>query len=293
MVVWGVVHAPAPPHYPPALTVRSKQLSKAYAYRRVSTVDQATHGFSLSSQKDSAKAYYVALTSATDKYPCLQWGGFYKDEGKSAWKHDFSERAEGSKLCQLLRPGDHIIFCRLDRAFRNLRDYVLQMERWSSQGIVVHFVDQWINMDTANGRLLGNVLSAVAQWESDVKSERIKEGIARRRGEGRPMNGSTPPGMQRVGSGRDIKFAPDPGQRPILRLIRIYRNSGMSYDKISDRIEELIADRENRKPIPRTHFTMKRAWPADKIRHTAKRLDKLIPNVPPSERAAMLNGEDE
>jgi DNA invertase Pin-like site-specific DNA recombinase len=292
-VVRAWLNAPAIPHYQPAITVRSKQLSKAYAYRRVSTVDQASTGFSLSSQKDSSKAYYVALTSATDKYPGLEWGGFYKDEGKSAWKHDFASRKEGGKLCELLNPGDHIIFCRLDRAFRNLKDYVLQMEKWNSRGIVVHFVDQWINMDTANGRLLGNVLSAVAQWESDIKSERIKEGIARRRGENRPMNGSTPPGMQKIGPASDARFAPDPSQRPILRLIRIYRNSGMSYDRISDRLEDLLASREGRKPVPRTHFTMKRDWSADKIRHTAKRLDKLIPNVPPSERAAMLNGDDE
>ena len=265
----------------------------AYAYRRVSTADQAVHGFSLSAQKDSAKAYYVALKSATDKYPDLKWGGFFKDEGKSAWKHAFANREEGGRLCHLLKEGDHIIFCRLERAFRNIKDYVCQMEAWNKQGVIVHFVDQWINMDTANGRLLGNVLSAVAQWESDVKSERCREVALKRKKERRPMNGNVPHGMTVMGRGKNRRYVYDPGQRPILRLIRNYRSKGISYAKISDAIEDMIAKRAGRKPVPRTHFKLKREWPADRVRLAYKEIDKLIPNVPPSERAAMLNGEDE
>ena len=263
----------------------------AYAYRRVSTVDQAQHGFSLSAQKDAAKAYYVALKSATDKYPDLKWGGFFKDEGASAWKHTFAKRVEGGRLCSLLKKGDHIIFCRLDRAFRNIKDYVCQMEAWNKQGVIIHFVDQWINMDTANGRLLGNVLSAVAQWESDVKSERCKEVAAKRKKERRPMNGNNPPGMQKVGRGKDKRFAPDPSQRPAIRLIKFYRSRGVSFAKISDRLEELYARRENRRPVPRQHFKLKREWNTERVRHTAKFIDKLMPDVPPSQRAAILNGE--
>ena len=264
-------------------------MSTAYAYRRVSTVDQARHGFSLSAQKDAAKAYYVALKSATDKYPDLKWGGFFKDEGQSAWKHTFSNREEGGRLCGLLKEGDHIIFCRLDRAFRNIKDYVCQMEEWKKQGVIVHFVDQWINMDTANGRLLGNVLSAVAQWESDVTSERGKEVALKRKEERRPMNGNNPPGMQKVGRGKDKRFAPDPSQRPVLRLIKFYRSKGISYARISDRIEELQANRDGRKPIPRQHFKLKREWPVGRVMTAARVLDKLVPDVPPSQRAAILN----
>ena len=50
-------------------------MSKAYAYIRVSTVDQAENGFSLQAQKDAAEAYYSMLVHQ-DKYKDVKWGGF-------------------------------------------------------------------------------------------------------------------------------------------------------------------------------------------------------------------------
>ena len=43
-------------------------MATAYAYRRVSTIDQAQHGFSLEAQKDAANAYYQMLIHTQEKY---------------------------------------------------------------------------------------------------------------------------------------------------------------------------------------------------------------------------------
>ena len=217
-------------------------MSRAFAYIRVSTVDQAENGFSLDAQKDGAKAYYEML-SRQERYSELSWGGFYSDDGQSAWKLPFSQRRQGSRLVSKLKKGDQVIFCKLDRAFRRLKDAIIQMEDWIDQGIGVHFVDQGINMDTANGRLMVNCMSVFAQWESEIKGERVKEALARKKRKNQPVNQHTPTGKALVGGGKNKRFVLDPSQRPVIRLIKFYRNCGMSLGAISDKLEELFAVR--------------------------------------------------
>lgn len=56
-------------------------MRKAYAYIRVSTIDQAENGFSIDAQKEAAKAYYDVLVRQ-ERYADLEWAGFYSDEGR-------------------------------------------------------------------------------------------------------------------------------------------------------------------------------------------------------------------
>ena len=263
-------------------------MSKAFAYIRVSTVDQAENGFSLDAQKDAARAYYEMLLHQ-ERYPELKWGGFYSDDGQSAWKLPFSHRKQGSKLASRIKPGDQIIFCKLDRAFRRLKDAINQMEDWFRAGIGVHFVDQGLNMDTANGRLVINCMSVFAQWESEIKSERVKEALARKKRNGQPVNQKVPSGKVTVGSGKNKRFVLDPSQRPVIRLIKFYRNCGMGLGSISDRLEELLAARDGRTPTPAVHFKLKRAWSKRKVQAICERMDYLMPDGCPSERRKIWN----
>ena len=263
-------------------------MCKAYAYIRVSTVDQAENGFSLDAQKDASVAYYEMLRHQS-RYSDLEWGGFYSDDGQSAWRRPFSEREQGSKLLSKLKPGDQIIFCKLDRAFRRLKDAINQMEDWFDSGIGVHFVDQGLNMDTANGRLVINCMSVFAQWESEIKSERVKEALARKKRNNQPVNQKVPTGKVIVGGGKNKRFVLDPRQRPVIRLIKFYRNCGMSLGAISDRLEEMIAVREGRTPIPAVHFTLKRPWTKRKVQAVCEQMDYLMPDGCPSERRKVWN----
>ena len=265
-------------------------MSKAFAYIRVSTVDQAENGFSLDAQKDAARAYYEMLLHQS-RYPNLKWGGFYSDDGQSAWKLSFAQRKQGSKLVSKLKKGDQVIFCKLDRAFRRLKDAIIQMEDWIDKGIGVHFVDQGINMDTANGRLMVNCMSVFAQWESEIKGERVKEALARKKRNNQPVNQNTPTGKTLVGGGRSKRFVLDPSQRPVIRLIKFYRNCGMSLGLVSDRLEALLAARDGRTPIPAVHFKLKREWSKRRIQAICERMDYLMPDGCPSERREVWNKE--
>tara|TARA_R100000458_G_scaffold14673_3_gene12453 strand:- start:89 stop:886 length:798 start_codon:yes stop_codon:yes gene_type:complete len=264
-------------------------MSKAYGYIRVSTVDQAENGFSLAAQQDAAGKYYDLLRTQ-DKYRDLDWGGFYTDEGQSAWKLRFADRKRGSVLASKLKEGDQIIFCKLDRAFRRLKDAINQMEEWIERGIGVHFVDQGLNMDTANGRLVVNCMTVFAQWESEIKSERVREAMARKKRNSQPVNQKTPVGKTLVGTGRNKRFVSDPSQRPVFRLIKYYRHCGLSLSRISDKLEELLSKREDRDPIPAVHFKLKREWSKRRIQHVCENMEVLMPDGPPSVRRKIWNG---
>lgn len=264
-------------------------MSIAFAYIRVSTIDQADNGHSLATQEAGAKAYWNML-SLQDKYKDLEWGGFYNDEGQSAWKVRFADRKEGKKLIARVKPGDQIIFCRLDRAFRKITDAINQMDEWMHMGIGIHFVDQGLNMDSANGRLVVNVMTVVAQWESDIKSERCKEVHARKKADKQPVNQKIPNGKKLAGTGGNRRFIRDPEQYKFIRLIRMLRDTkGMSFAEISDRIEELAAKSEGRRPIPRVHFRDKREWSQYRVRDCYNKMDELMPDGPPSERRKIWN----
>ena len=264
-------------------------MCKAYAYIRVSTVDQAENGFSLGAQRDAAVAYYEMLRHQ-DRYSMLDWGGFYSDDGQSAWKRPFSQREQGSKLVAKLEPGDQLIFCKLDRAFRRLKDAIIQMEDWFNAGVGVHFVDQGLNMDTANGRLVINCMTVFAQWESEIKSERVKDALNRKKKAGQPVNQKIPTGQQLVGSGNNRRFVFDPSKRPVMRLILFYnRHCGMGARKIGDRIEQLLAARDGRKPYMSEFNKHLRQWGRSAITDVIKRSDFLMPSVKPSERRKIWN----
>lgn len=153
----------------------------------------------------------------------------------------------------------------------------------------VHFVDQGLNMDTANGRLVVNVMTCVAQWESEIKSERVKAALHRKKRNHQPVNQKVPVGKTVVGTGRNKRYINDVNQRPVLRLIKYLRNRGMSYRRISDRIELLLASREGRNPIPETHFKLKRDWGWRRVSLACENMDYLMPDGCPSERRKIWN----
>ena len=91
----------------------------AFGYRRCSHQDSADTRLGLDTQTRAVKAWYQVVNA---EHPGVEWGQFFEDAAVSAHKRRFFDRPEGSKLNAQLRKGDHVIFAKFDRAFRNLRD---------------------------------------------------------------------------------------------------------------------------------------------------------------------------
>jgi putative DNA-invertase from lambdoid prophage Rac len=106
-----------------------------------------------------------------------------------AYKFDLYEEVESSRktrpvkqeLLQKLRKGEYasIIVYKLDRFARSSRELILEIQELIDKGI--GFISISDNLDFSNsvGRLHFQILSAFAEFERSLISERTKEGIDR------------------------------------------------------------------------------------------------------------------
>lgn len=87
-------------------------------------------------------------------------------------------RREQLKAClAYLREGDVLVVTRLDRLARSTLDLCQIAAELEGKGVDLRVVDQNINTGDATGRLLFNMLGAIAQFETELRAERQREGI--------------------------------------------------------------------------------------------------------------------
>lgn len=165
------------------------EIRRAALYIRVSTEDQATHGISLEAQQARLEEY----CRDNDLYIV----DIYRDEGISARKR-YTRRPELLRLIEDIKKKkvDIVLFVKLDRWFRNLKDY------FEVQSILDKYKVEWLATDenysttSANDRLLLNLKLAINQDEADRTSERIKFVFKNRLKEGYVISGTAPFGFK-------------------------------------------------------------------------------------------------
>ena len=163
--------------------MKSNIVIRTAIYIRVSTIEQARHGYSLESQRNHLIDY------------CKQKGyqvyEIYADEGKTA-RTKLKNRTELLRLIEDAKQHkfDRIIFWRLDRWFRNIKDYYKVQEVLDQNNITWECTSEEYNTTTSNGRLHLNIKLSIAQNESDQTSDRIKFNFDNMVKNGRAITGS-------------------------------------------------------------------------------------------------------
>lgn len=147
----------------------------AAIYIRVSTQDQAQHGFSLDAQEDSLQNYAKALGYEIFK--------IYKDEGKSA------KNLNRPEMQQLLKDAEDrkfqaIFIYKLDRFSRSLKDLILTIDRLKDWGIDFVSLQDKIETASASGKLMFQIIGAFAEFERNIIGDRTKFGMERKAKEG-------------------------------------------------------------------------------------------------------------
>lgn len=106
-------------------------------------------------------------------------------------------RPQKEILLKKLRLGeiDGVAFTSLDRWGRNMSELVLELEEFSKTGLSLISLKEGMDLTTAAGRLMGNVLAAMASFERDMIRERTLLGLARARAQGKKLGRpkKTPP----------------------------------------------------------------------------------------------------
>ena len=85
---------------------------------------------------------------------------------------------------EYVREGDSLVITRLDRLARSTLDLCQIAAELERKQVHLQVLDQNINTNDATGRLLFNMLGAISQFETEIRAERQREGIAKAKQKG-------------------------------------------------------------------------------------------------------------
>jgi DNA invertase Pin-like site-specific DNA recombinase len=140
---------------------------RAGLYERVSTEEQALRGYSIETQIDNLVEYCEKNE--------LKIVDHYTDEGISGAKPPL-KRPSLQRLLDDVQAGkvDIILFTKLDRWFRSVKEYFKVQEILDKHGVQWRAIHENYDTTTANGQMAITIFLAVAQNERDRTAERIK-----------------------------------------------------------------------------------------------------------------------
>lgn len=104
----------------------------------------------------------------------------------------FQEKQSGAsgnrtqlKAClEYIREGDVLVVTRLDRLARSTLHLCQIAEKLALKKVNLQVLDQNIDTGDATGRLLFNMLGAIAQFETEIRAERQRDGIKKAKEQG-------------------------------------------------------------------------------------------------------------
>ena len=143
-----------------------------YGYARVSTKDQ---NFNL--QIDALK-----------KSGCEK---IYREVAKGAK----TDRPKLNELLTVIKPGDSLVIWKLDRLGRSLQHLVKIFHHLIDHEIGIISLQDPIDTSTAQGKLMFNIFSSLAEFEKDLIIERTNAGLNAARARGRC--GGRPTGLSK------------------------------------------------------------------------------------------------
>lgn len=220
---------------------------KAAIYFRVSTTDKG---------QDTA----MQETACVDL--CKQRGWDYVIYTDHASGRKLKKRPELLSLIQEIEAGrvNVVIAYKLDRLSRSLQDLVRISNVLQERECGLVMVTQGeIDTTASHGRLFFSMLGAIAQFESDMISERVRDGMAQKKREGRKFGGdrrSTEAIAQRISE----KLAKGWLLLTIRQKLRLRRNSFYAaIEHLEQTLGKTITDdTDERKKSNVRHFPQKK-----------------------------------
>ncbi len=207
-----------------------KESIKVVGYIRVSSIDSAREGVSLQVQEEAIRRY-----ASLYKYELVQ---IYRDEGISGAK---TSRPGLDSLRTAAREGDFdkVIFKKLSRLGRNAMDLLsLYKEFEDDCKIELISIDEGIKTTTSIGRLLRNVLAAIAEFERDTINVRMVEAKRMKVKNHEIYNGCVPYGYRfDKNTGKVIINKKE--KAIYLKVVDFYLNHDMSLSHITGHLNKL------------------------------------------------------
>lgn len=204
-------------------------MKNAVGYIRVSTEGQATEGVSLAAQRERIEAWARA-----HDYKLV---GVFEDAGVSGKRADNRPGLQAA-LARACKSKAALVVYSLSRLARSTRDAISIGERLDKAGADLVSLTESVDTSSAAGRMFFVMLSAFAQFERDLTSERTKTALAHLKRQGRRVSRYAPFGFRVVG--RELR--PDASETATVETMKRLRADGMSL--------RAIADELNRRGVP-------------------------------------------
>ena len=88
-------------------------------------------------------------------------------------------RVQLAAALEFARDGDVLLVTKLDRLVRNVSELCKIVEGLEQKGVALRILSIALDTGTAAGKLMLNLLGAVAEFETAIMKERQREGIER------------------------------------------------------------------------------------------------------------------
>ena len=183
---------------------------RAIGYCRVSTAEQGDSRAGLESQEAVIRAEVERRGWELVEIR------FDVASGKSL-KH----RPELARTLNDMRLGnaDTLIVAKLDRLSRSVLDFAGVMEKAQAEKWSLVVLDLGVDTTSTNGKLIAHIMIALAQWERELIGDRTRAALKAVRARGTKL-------------GRPSGIPAD-----TRRLIRVMRDSGMSWQRVADALD--------------------------------------------------------
>ena len=203
-------------------------MKRYVALARVSSREQEREGFSLAVQEDALRRYAETTGGEIVKLFRIAETASKSDERKT-----FKELIAYAKKHAVEL--DALLFYKVDRAARNLFDYV-ELERLESEfGLPFISVSQPTENNPA-GRMMRRTLANMASFYTEQQSLDVREGLARRVQEGWFV-GKAPYGYRNIRKDGRCVTETDPAAATVVRRIfQLYAYEPLTVDALRDRL---------------------------------------------------------
>lgn len=130
-------------------------------YARVSSADQS-------------------LTVQTDKLNLNGCEKLYQEKHSGTT----DDRPQLKACLDYVREGDTLVITKLDRLARSTFHLTQIADRLKEKKVELLVIDQALDTRTSTGRLLFNMLGAIAEFETEIRKERQRDGISKAKEQG-------------------------------------------------------------------------------------------------------------
>ena len=101
-----------------------------------------------------------------------------------------------------------MLIAKLDRCTRSVADLASLIDTFSRRGVALISAAESLDTSSAGGRLVVNVLGAVAQWEREATAERTSAALQVLKQQGRATGGVAPYGCEFIDGRRECRPVP-------------------------------------------------------------------------------------